>query len=419
MPTKDILVLGAGMVGVCTAIALRQRGHNVCLVDQRAPGQETSYGNAGIIQREAVWPYAMPRDWRVLLGGLLGTRLDVRVRLADLPRLLSPLWRYWQAGHPRHYPAICQAHASLIAHCLSEHQALMDSAGAGDLVRQTGYLSVYRTAAALDRAVHTAGQMDRGFGVPHQVLAGAALQAAEPLLHTGAGGAVGGIHWTQPWCCVDPGELVSRYAQLFTRLGGHVARADAMTLASTATGWQVSGSDGGGGLISARAAVVSLGPWSGPLTQRLGYRFPLFVKRGYHQHFASPQALVRPVLDAEVGYVLAPTAYGTRLTTGAELAALSAPSSLAQLRGAARAAEELYHLGEPLAEPPWRGSRPCTGDMLPVVGAAPRHPGLWFNFGHGHQGFTLGPVTARLLAELMEGTPPMVDPRPFAAERFG
>ncbi len=415
MPGKATLVLGAGMVGVCTAIALRQRGHNVCLVDQRAPGQETSYGNAGIIQREAVWPYAMPRDWRVLLGGLLGTRLDVRVRPADLPRLLGPLWRYWQAGHSRHYPAICQAHASLIAHCLSEHQALMGSAGAGDLVRQTGYLSVYRTAASLDRAVDTAGQMDRGFGVPHQVLTGAALQAAEPLLHTGAGGAVGGIHWTQPWCCADPGELVSRYAQLFTRLGGQLAHGDAMTLAPAGAGWQVSGGDG---VITGEAAVVALGPWSGPLTQHFGYRIPLFAKRGYHQHFASPKPLTRPVLDAEVGYVMAPTAHGTRLTTGAELAVPSARNNLAQLRGAARAAEELYQLGEPLAEPPWRGSRPCTGDMLPVVGAAPRHPGLWFNFGHGHQGFTLGPVTARLLAELMEGAAPMVNPAPLSPSRF-
>lgn len=399
------------MVGVCTAIALRQRGHQVCLVDRHEPGRETSFGNAGIVQREAVWPYAMPRDWRVLLGAALGQRLDVRVRFADLAALAGPLWRYWRSGHPSAYPAICQAHASLIAHCLSEHQALISAAQASDLMRPTGYLSVYRSAAALEQATRTARQVADGFGVQHQVLTGQALQAAEPLLRNLAGA----IHWPQPWCCTNPGELVARYARLFAQLGGQQHLADANTLMPTSTGWRVSGPPGP---IEAQAVVVALGPWSGALMRRLGYRMPLFVKRGYHQHFASPRTLQRPVLDAEVGYVLAPMAQGTRLTTGAELASLTALPNLSQLRGAAQAADKVFDLGEPLSQAPWLGARPCTADMLPVVGQAPKHAGLWLNFGHGHQGFTLGPVTARLVAELMTGAKPFVEPMPFAPARF-
>jgi D-amino-acid dehydrogenase len=411
MAGKDILVLGAGMVGVCTAIALRQRGHAVCLVDRQAPGRETSFGNAGIIQREAVWPYAMPRSPLVLAGALLGRRVDARVRLTDLPGLLSPLWRYWQAGHPSAYPAACRAHASLIAHCLSEHEVLIQASQASDLIRRTGYLSIYRTHQALDAAARTADQMNAELGAPHRRLDGPALRAAEAGLRPLAGA----IHWPEPWCCTDPGALVQRYARLFAQLGGQQRVADAMSLAPTAQGWQVSGPDGP---VQAEAVVVALGPWSAALTRRLGYRLPLFAKRGYHQHFASPAALARPVLDAEVGYVLAPMRQGTRLTTGAELAGLDAPSNLAQLRGAARAAQDVFDLGPALPEAPWRGARPCTADMKPVVGAAPRHPGLWFHFGHGHQGFSLGPVTARLLADLISSEAPFVDPTPFRAERF-
>jgi D-amino-acid dehydrogenase len=75
-------------------------------------------------------------------------------------------------------------------------------------------------------------------------------------------------------------------------------------------------------------------------------------------------------------------------------------------------------LGQPLPEPAWLGARPCTADMLPVMGPAPRHPGLWFNFGHAHQGFTLGPVAGRLLAEMLQGEVPCVDPAPYLPQRF-
>ena len=129
--------------------------------------------------------------------------------------------------------------------------------------------------------------------------------------------------------------------------------------------------------------------------------------------------LHQPVLDAERGYVLAPMQRGLRLTTGAEFAPIDAPPTPVQLAKAEVLARELVELGEALPEPPWFGARPCTADMLPVMGPAPRHTGLWFNFGHAHQGFTLGPVAGRLLAEMVSGGPTGVDPGPYRAARFG
>ncbi|RAS34431.1 FAD dependent oxidoreductase [Paraburkholderia bryophila] len=137
-------------------------------------------------------------------------------------------------------------------------------------------------------------------------------------------------------------------------------------------------------------------------------------------HYA-PQGAARlnhPVLDAETGYVLAPMAQGIRLTTGAEIALYDAPKTPTQLAVVEPVARKLFPLGERLDDEPWMGRRPCTPDMMPIIGPARNHRDLWFAFGHAHHGLTLGPITGRLIAEMMTGEETVVDARPFRAERF-
>jgi D-amino-acid dehydrogenase len=129
-------------------------------------------------------------------------------------------------------------------------------------------------------------------------------------------------------------------------------------------------------------------------------------------------SLTHPVLDVESGYLIAPMARGIRLTTGAELALLDRPKTPDQLAAVEPIARQLFPLRERVDAQPWMGQRPCTSDMLPVIGPAMRHRDLWFAFGHAHHGFTLGPVTGRLLAEMMTGAAPVVDPFPFGVDRF-
>jgi D-amino-acid dehydrogenase len=126
-----------------------------------------------------------------------------------------------------------------------------------------------------------------------------------------------------------------------------------------------------------------------------------------------------PVLDADLGYLLAPMNRGIRLTTGVEFARRDRPPTPVQIERALPRAHALFPLGDPVDAKPWMGARPCLPDMLPVIGKGARHPGLWFDFGHQHHGLTLGPATGRLLAEMMTGETPFADPSPFAAERFG
>lgn len=410
--TSSVLVLGAGMVGTCTALHLQQRGFEVTLVDRRAPGQETSLGNAGLIQQEAVEPYAFPREPGFLLNAALGRGAEVHWHLRGLWQMARPLLRYFKNSHPISHARATEAYSRLIAHATDEHAALMAAAGAQDLVRREGFRFVFRTPQALDEAVQGATDLHERFGVRYQAENTSQLAQAEPALRVPLAGAV---RWLDPWAVNDPGGLVQRYAGLFVARGGRLLTGDAASLQAQCAGWSVQTT---AGRVDAEHAVLALGPWADGLIRTLGYRFPLFVKRGYHQHYRSPVQVHQPLLDAERGYVLAPMQRGLRLTTGAEFAPVDAPPTPVQLAKAEALARELVELGEPLPEAPWLGARPCTADMLPVMGPAPRHQGLWFNFGHAHQGFTLGPVAGRLLAEMVQGQPTWIDPTPYLPARF-
>ncbi|MCB8840336.1 FAD-binding oxidoreductase [Aurantimonas sp. VKM B-3413] len=393
----DVIVLGAGMVGVSSALALQARGRSVLLVDRREPGRETSYGNAGIIQAEAVEPYAMPRDLATLFQIALNRDNSVRYSLRALPGVAGSLARYFWHSAPSRHQAISAAYSKLVERATTDHAPLVAAAGADNQIKREGFRQAYRSEAALDAAWTEAERLDRDYGVRARRLGGAELATAEPVLERPLAGAV---HWMDSWTCSDPGGLVTAYAELFERRGGTITTGDALSLRSEGKGWRIETRDGP---VSARNVVVALGPWSPDLLRRFGYRIHMVKKRGYHAHYACEPTLNLPMMDVASGVVLSPMRTGLRIATGAELTAMGAPSAPRQLAVAEAAVRELLPLGKRVEDTPWHGTRPCLPDMLPLVGEAPRHPGLWMNFGHGHQGFTLGPTTAALLADAMDG----------------
>ncbi|WP_027777562.1 NAD(P)/FAD-dependent oxidoreductase [Paraburkholderia caledonica] len=407
----DTVVLGAGIVGVCVAVHLQQRGRRVALVDRKLPGNETSFGNAGLIQREGVYPYAFPRGLGALLRYARNQSLDVRYHGDALVHAAPFLWKYWRNSEPVKHAAIARSYSTLIEHCISEHRELAANAGASALLRPIGWIKVFRSNAAQDAEVRLAEKWHREYGVEFETLDAARLQQAEPDLDKAL---QGGLRYTQADSVSDPNALVTAYAKYFETLGGRIFTGDANTLRN---GWEVTTD---AGTIAASSVVVALGPWSDVITSRLGYSLPLGVKRGYHMHY-SPRAgahLNHPVLDVENGYLLAPMASGIRLTTGAEIALRDAPKTPTQLAAVEPIARTLFPLDQRVDDQPWMGARPCTPDMMPVIGRAGKHQGLWFAFGHAHHGLTLGPVTGRLIAEMMTGEQTVVDPRPFRVDRF-
>ena len=407
----DTVVLGAGIVGVCVALHLQQRGRQVALIDRKLPGNETSFGNAGLIQREGVYPYAFPRGLGTLFRYARNQSPDVRYHADAMLKTAPFLWQYWRNSHPTRHAEIARSYSTLIEHCVSEHRALAAAAGASALLRPIGWIKVFRTDAVRDAETRLAERWHREYGVAFEALDALRLQQMEPDLDTSLRG---GLRYPEADSVSDPNALVTTYAKYFETLGGRFFIGDADTLRDA---WQV---DTQAGTITAASVVVALGPWSDRVSSRLGYRLPLAVKRGYHMHYAAQQdaRLNHPVLDVENGYLLAPMARGIRLTTGAEIARRDAAKTPTQLAAVEPIARTLFPLGERLDDEPWMGGRPCTLDMIPIIGPAKNHQGLWFAFGHAHHGLTLGPVTGRLIAEMMTGEETIVNPQPFRVERF-
>ncbi len=411
----DVLVLGAGMVGVSAALHLQQRGRDVVLVDRHdRAGEETSFGNAGLIESASVFPYMFPRNFAQILQYAMNSSPQVRYQFSDLPVFLPWLLRYYLASSPDRALHSAMAELPLIRRSLIEHQALIAEAEVPELLRRTGWIKLYRSEATLANAMRDF-ERARQYGVAGDVLDGDAIAAREPHL---TGDFAGAIHFPAPGFVPDPGGLAKAYAALLKRKGGRFVVGDARTLEQGSGGWRVAGADGA---AIAREVVVALGPWSDLVFRPLGYSIPLGVKRGYHLHLAPRRNAVlnHPVLDSDLGYVLAPMNRGIRLTTGVEFARRDRPPTSIQIERALPRAHALFPLGEAVDAKPWMGARPCLPDMLPVIGKAPRHAGLWFDFGHQHHGLTLGPATGRLLAEMMTGETPFADPTPFAVERFG
>ena len=413
MTQVDAMVLGAGIVGTSVALALAKRGLAVALVDRRAPGEETSYGNAGVIEGNTTFPPGFPSDLIALLRVALKRSTEANYHLSFLPAVAPWLLAFRTASRPDRLVETARAMRPLFAHAVSEHEALLAEAAATRYLRKNGWMKLYRSEGSI-AALGPALAFARDAGISFRVLDNEAARELEPSLAPVFHRAV---FWEGTVSVSNPLAVTQAYAGHFTALGGVVISADARTLHRAGNRWRI---DTVQGALDAKAAVVALGPFAPDMLEPLGVRLPLGIKRGYHRHFrpAGNAALSRPVVDADVGYCLAPMEQGIRLTTGVEFASRDAPATPMQLARLTPTAKALFPLGEAVEAAPWMGSRPCFPDSRPVIGRAPRQADLWLAFGHAHWGLTLGPVTGRLLAEMMTGATPFTDPAPYGAERF-
>jgi D-amino-acid dehydrogenase len=413
MARTDAIVLGAGMVGVSAAVHLAKRGLSVALVDRRGPGEETSYGNAGIIEGNTYFPYPFPLKPTALLKIAFKLAPEANYHLSYLPRLAPWLFAYLRHSTPEAMFDFAERMRPLFAASIDEHEKLMRESHAERYLRTNGWLKIYRTTRAFDAAKPDLDAIAEA-GLSFEPLDVNGAMALEPGLSPVF---ERGIFWPQAASVSNPLAVTRAYADLFKSLGGVSLTGDARSLHRSDGRWRVDTSEGP---VDAPVAVVALGPWGADVLEPLGIDLPLEVKRGYHRHFKPDgnKGLNRPVLDAEVGYAVVPMEQGLRLTTGAEFAARDAKPTPVQFDRLMPQARALFPLGEPIEAEPWMGRRPCFPDSKPVIGPAPGQSGLWLDYGHAHWGLTLGPVSGRLLAEMITGEVPFTDPAPYSAERF-
>ena len=400
------------MVGVSCALALQKRGFAVTLIDRREPGRETSYGNAGVLARSSIVPLNNPG----LFGKLksyLGNRhaalnLDWRRAVTQPGWLLRFLWE----ARPSQAAARIAALGSLTASTVERHRALMTEAGITDRLRETGTLKLWRTEAG-----HAAAQAEHDFlkahGIASQVLDRQGISGVEPSLNPIF---PAGLLCLENASVDSPGAVTQAYAELFVQRGGRIEQAQVAALTRSEAGWRA---QAGQTAFEAQIAVVALGPWSMDLLAPLGLDPKLDVERGYHRHLQAEAGarLSRPVYDVDAAYFMAPMEQGYRVTSGVDLSHRDAPDNHRQIDQATASAREAFPLDQFSGET-WRGARPTLPDSLPMIGEAPRNPGLWLAFGHQHLGFSTGPITGEIVAALVCGEIPPADPTPFRPGRY-
>src|SRR5581483_11003855 len=366
MARTDAMVLGAGIVGVSVALHLAKRGLSVALVDRAGIGEQTSYGNAGVIEGNTLFPPAFPSDFGALLRIAFKRASEANYHTSFLPKVVPWLLAFRAASRPERLAETARLIRPLFSHAVVEHELLMAEAGATKYLRKTGWLKIYRGEKSF-RALAPEMKIAADFGLPLQVLDAIGALALEPSLHRAFSHAV---FWPEAASISNPLGVTRAYAAYFGRLGGVFLHGNARTLHRAGSAWRVETDQGA---LDANQCVIALGPWAPDLLRQLGIRLPMAVKRGYHRHF-HPQGnagLTRPVLDAEAGYVITPMEQGLRITTGAEFAARDAQPTPAQFDRIMPRVRELFPLGERADHKTWMGSRPCFPDSRPVIGRAP------------------------------------------------
>ncbi|WP_296177261.1 NAD(P)/FAD-dependent oxidoreductase [Psychrobacter sp. UBA2769] len=410
----EVIVIGAGMVGTSVAWHLQKNNAQVLLLDKKLPGSETSYGNAGLIQREAIHTHPFPRHLTEMIRVLPNQGTDIRYRIPAILRYHQALLQYWKYSTPASVKKIEAEWQTLIEHCTSEHQTMIEASGADELITRDGWLQLHRSEETFKEAIAAAIDA-RNQGVEHNVLTVEALKAMEPSANFDA--FVGAIHWLNSWQVSNPSSLVKAYAKNFQEMQGTIKESSVKEIVQEENGWKVITDND---TYYSDKLVIAAGPWSNDLIKPLGYDLPLFPMRGYHQHFKvnEKNTIHHSMFDMDKGFVMGPMQQGIRITTGAEMTTMNAPKNFGQLNTVLKLARKILPLEDAVESEAWAGSRPCMPDMKPVIGPAPKHDKLWFAFGHSHQGFTLGPMTGRIVEEMIHDKPTLVDIEPFSADRF-
>jgi glycine/D-amino acid oxidase-like deaminating enzyme len=408
-----IVVVGAGIVGVCTAWHLLRRGADVTLIDRDEPGRGCSYGNAGALSCGSVAPLAMPGVMRDALTMLLDPAAPLRIPLGYLPKAAPWLTQFVRASRADEVRRISDALSTLLANSIEKHLELLGEIGTADLVRRTGQLYLYPDEAHLAKDA-LSWTLRREHGLRVERLARAEILALEP--EVGPDYAIG-MFTPDQGMSVNPYRQVTAIAADFVRRGGRIVR-DRIVAFELADD-RVRALRGEAASYPADHAVICAGAWSTQLLAALGYAIPLESQRGYHVTIASPGiAVSRPMIAADRKVFLTPMEEGLRVAGTVEFGGLERAPNRKRAEYLVRDLARVF----PRAEIPtdwsfWMGHRPCLPDSLPVLGPG-RHRGLWLNFGHGHLGLTMSAVSGDILARAICGEPSNIDLAPLSFERF-
>jgi D-amino-acid dehydrogenase len=409
--TKKILIIGAGITGVCTAEHLRRAGFSVTLIDHVQPGDpsQTSFGNAGLLARAAIIPASNPSVFKDLPFMLLKRNSPVNLRWSHLPKLLPWALPFLRNGTTARVRKIVPALDMLAHDTVDQHiQLAKGTKAAGFITAGTlTYLYPRKKDYLADPLSIT---LKKELGVVSENLTLSDMREIDPKL----GDAYEfGARYKDNGHISDPGGYLRALFDHFMDAGGkfeqgRVAKIDGQTITLT------DGRDLNGDTI-----VIATGAWSGPLAEQTGHKAPVIGERGYHVLLKTPSfkpAVPYLVTDYRCG--LTPMDMGVRCAGTTEFAPLDAAPASHPIEYLRKAANAVFPTLEWAEEETWLGHRPSTPDSLPMVGRSHKNPNVIFAFGAQHLGLTIGPKVGRLVTQIVTGETPNVDMSPLAIDRF-
>jgi len=411
--SKSVCVIGAGSIGVSSALHLQQRGWDVTLVDRNSPGRETSYGNAGIINSGSMVALNSPMIHKSLASLLKNDKPQLRYSIKHILKNLPWMLQFLQNSKTRQSDKTAEALYSLTSVALDEHKAFMQRTGNLHRLSEAGWLRVYRNEPGFVDDSYDAQQLRR-FNIPGKKLSVDELRDLEPSLkHIYSSGYL----LTGAASINNPGALMSEYAQRFVADGGNLINAEIKSIESKIDTIECHTN---GNPIEADQLLIAAGPWSNDILSMLNYSVPLGVERGYHAHYQldNGASLGRSVFDVQAGFIMSPMEMGLRITTGVDFDHRDAAPNHSQLDQVLPSIKQAIDLGERTDDPLWQGNRPTLPDSKPVIGKTPNHSNVWVAFGHQHIGLMTGPITGKIVAELISGEKSDFDATPFEPARY-
>lgn len=409
-----ITIVGAGLVGLCTALELQERGRKVELIDRLGPAEATSYGNAGMLCSWSVVPEAAPGIWKDAPAWLLDRHGPLFIRPSYLLKMIPWLWRFVGASRKTGPELESAADAMLsINHPVVDlYRHYLAGTGHEHLIIDADYLHLYRDSTKINESgLGVRLRRDRGADI--SFLNEQELREAVPALSDRFKAAMrlGGQAYT-----INPGKLGKVLAEKVQRQNGEIIADEILNCKPVAGGFELTTSSG---TRSAEQLVIAAGAWSHRLTRQLGTEIPLEAERGYH--VVLPDAgidIPMPLMNTERHFAVTPMEMGLRIAGTAEFAGVDAAPNYSRAAVLERLAKEMFPDLNTDGADYWMGPRPSLPDTVPIVSALPDHTNAWVTCGHGHLGLTGAPMSGRLIAEMVEGDRSDVDLSPYRVDRF-
>ena len=410
---KHIAVIGAGIVGSSCAWHLQKKGFEVTLVDYELPGQSCSFGNAACIATSGVVPLSYPGLIKKVPGWLFDPLGPMSIRLRDFPSMLPWFWHFWRVSNMQKVEEFAAAQAFLMHSVLADYDIILKATGSAHLKDSRGSIHIYDTEKEYEAAAWQY-ELSKRLGFESNRLSAQELKTLVPCLKLENGVGVMEPDWHH---LVNPGKVTRRIAESCFANGANWVQ-DRVSRVTTDNDGIVLQTESDS-FIEADQLVVAAGAWSNSLAEQLDSRVPMIGKRGYHSQINDPGiTLDYPVMSVSRAFVMTPMEDGLRIAGTSEFAALDAEPDYRRAKVLVKQASAYLDGLKTAGVSEWMGRRPMMADSTPVISKSPRHPNVFYAFGHGHYGLTQGPTSGRYIAEMVIGQKPAADMSAYRIDRF-